>query len=49
MASYPIESMIDCPVAVLINENTWKWNEGLIDGIFSQEEATIIKKNSIVP
>ena len=43
MASYPIESMVDCPVAVLIDESARKWNE-LIDGIFSQEEATLIKK-----
>ena len=43
MASYPIESMVDCPVAVLIDESARKWNE-LIDGIFSQEEAAIIKK-----
>ena len=43
MASYPIESMVDCPVAVLIDESARKWNE-LIDGIFSQEEVAIIKK-----
>ena len=34
--------MVDCPVAVLIDESA-RWNE-LIDGIFSQEEAAIIKK-----
>ena len=44
MVSYPIESMVDCLVAVLIDESAWKWNEELIDGIFSQEEVAIIKK-----
>ena len=49
VASYPIESMENCSVAVLIDENERKWNEGLIDGIFSPEEAALIKKNSIKP
>ena len=31
-------------MAVLIDESDRKWNEELIDGIFSQEEATLIKK-----
>ena len=44
MVSYPIESMVDCPMVVLIDESAWKWNEELIDGIFSQEEVAIIKK-----
>ena len=44
MVSYPIESMDDCSVAVLINESARRWKEELIDGIFSQEEATLIKK-----
>ena len=47
MVSYPTESMVDCLVAVLIDESAWKWNEELIDGIFSQEEVAIIKKNPI--
>ena len=49
VVSYPIESMVDCLVAVLIDESAWKWNEELIDGIFSQEEVAIIKKNPIEP
>ena len=44
VVSYPIESMDDCSVAVLIDESARGWNEELIDGIFSQEEATLIKK-----
>ena len=44
VVSYPIESMDDCSMAVLIDESDRKWNEELIDGIFSQEEATLIKK-----
>ena len=44
VVSYPIESMDDCSVAVLINESARRWKEELIDGIFSQEEATLIKK-----
>ena len=44
VVSYPIESMDDCSVPVLINESARRWKEELIDGIFSQEEATLIKK-----
>ena len=44
VASYPIESMENCSVAVLIEENERRWNEELIDGIFSPEEAALIKK-----
>ena len=31
-------------MAVLIDEGERRWNEEVIDGIFSQEEAAIIKK-----
>jgi len=31
-------------VAILIDESERRWNKELIDGIFSQEEAAIIKK-----
>ena len=31
-------------VAMLIDENERRWNEEVIDGIFSPEEAAIIKK-----
>ena len=44
MVSYPIESMENCSVVVLIDESERRWNEEMIDGIFSQEEAAIIKK-----
>ena len=44
VVSYPIESMENCSVAVLIDESERRWNEEMIDGIFSQEEAAIIKK-----
>ena len=44
MVSYPIESMENFSVAVLIYESERRWNEEMIDGIFSQEEAAIIKK-----
>ena len=49
VASYPIESMENCSVAVLIDENERRWNEEVIDGIFSPEEAAIIKKNPTEP
>ncbi|KAL0003364.1 hypothetical protein SO802_017145 [Lithocarpus litseifolius] len=39
--------MDDCSVAVLIDESARRWNEELIDGIFSQEEAALIKKNPL--
>ena len=44
VGSYPIESMENCSVVVLIDESERRWNEEMIDGIFSQEEAAIIKK-----
>ena len=42
--SYPIESLENSTVAVLINETTRQWNEELIDGVFACDEATLIKK-----
>ena len=42
--SYPISSMENAKVVVLIDERTRQWNEGLIDGIFASDEAAIIKK-----
>ena len=42
--SYPISSMENAKVAVLIDESTRQWNEELIDGIFASDEAAIIKK-----
>ena len=44
VVSYPIESMENCSVAVLIDESERRWNKELIDGIFSQEKVAIIKK-----
>ena len=44
VASYPIESMENCSVAVLIDENERRWNEEVIDGILSLEEGALIKK-----
>ena len=42
--SYPISSMENAKVAVLIDKSTRQWNEELIDGIFASDEAAIIKK-----
>ena len=42
--SYPLESMENATVSTLINARTRQWNEGLIDGIFAYEEATLFKK-----
>ena len=36
-------------VAMLIDENERRWNEEVIDGIFSPEEAALIKKNPTEP
>ena len=44
VASYQIESMGDATVSCLIEESSRQWNDGLIDGIFSFEEAELIKK-----
>ena len=49
VVSYPIGSMENCSVAVLIDENERRWNEEVIDGIFSSEEVAIIKKFPIEP
>ena len=45
--SYPIESMEDSTVAMLINDTTRQWNEELIDGVFARDEAAMIKKISL--
>ena len=46
MASYHIESMGEATVSSLSEESLRQWNEELIDGIFSHEEATLIKKKT---
>ena len=45
MASYQIEFMGQATVTSLIEESSRQWDEELIDGIFSHEEAALIKKN----
>ena len=47
LMSYPISSMENAKVAVLIDESTRQWNEERIDGIFASDEAAIIKKISL--
>ena len=44
VASYQIESMGEATVSSLIEESSRQWNEELIDGIVSHEEAALIKK-----
>ena len=46
VASYHIESMGKATVSSLSEESLRQWNEELIDGIFSHEEATLIKKKT---
>ena len=40
----PLESFENCTVDLLIDLNTRTWNEGLIDGLFMEEDAELIKK-----
>lgn len=39
-----VESLEEAMVDVLIDEDTWQWNHGLIDGFFAAQEVDIIKK-----
>ena len=39
-----IESLAEARVEILIDGETRKWNHSIIDGIFVQEEAKLIKK-----
>ena len=40
----PLESFENCMVDLLIDPNTRTWNKGLIDGLFVEEDAELIKK-----
>ena len=40
----PLKSFENCIVDLLIDPNTRTWNEGLIDGLFVEEDAKLIKK-----
>ena len=44
MTSFPIASMETAKVADLIDTNTKQWNHEVIDGVFAQDEAALIKK-----
>lgn len=41
--SPPLEFLSEARVEILIEESERKWNHGLIDGIFTEEEAKLIK------
>ena len=45
--SPPLESLSEARVEILIEEAERKWNHGLIDGIFTVEEAKLIKSLSL--
>ena len=38
-----VESMADAKVEILIKEDTRQWDYGLIEGMFTPEEAELIK------
>ena len=44
MTSFPIASMETAKVADLIDTNTKQWKHEVIDGVFAQDEAALIKK-----
>ena len=44
VVSYPVESWENSTVASLIDSLTRQWNADVIDGLFAQEEADIIKE-----
>ncbi|XP_023892982.1 uncharacterized protein LOC112004977 [Quercus suber] len=44
VTSSPIPSMESATVAELIDNNTRQWNSDVIDGVFAEEEAALIKQ-----
>ena len=45
--SPPIDSLSEAKVDILIDESNRQWNHGLIDGIFTEEEAALIKSMTL--
>ena len=41
--SHRVDIMADAKVEILINGDTRQWDHGLIDGLFSPQEAKLIK------